>query len=97
MARATEERAVVVTTEHRGVFVGYTKDRGATKEIALERARMVVYYSAETRSVLGIASRGVAKGSRVSPAVPRILLQNVTSVIDAAPEAVEAWEKEPWG
>jgi len=90
-----EERPVVVTTAHRGVFVGYTTD-AESETITLVRARMVVYYSSDTRSVLGIATRGPQRGSRVSPAVPKLVLRNVTAVADATTEAAAAWELEPW-
>ena len=92
----SEPRAVVVTTAHRGVFVGYTTDPDDAEHVTLTKARMVVYYSQGTRSVLGIASSGVAAGSRVSHPVPRIVLRNITAVIDATAEAAAAWEKGPW-
>jgi hypothetical protein len=96
MKKTTKSRPVVVTTAHRGIFVGRTTDSGDAETITLTDARMVVYYSRETRSVLGIASRGVAPGSRVSPPVPRLKLRAVTAVIDATPEAERAWRTEPW-
>lgn len=88
-------RPVVVSTAHRGIFVGYTSDSGDGDAIELTQARMVVYYGAETRSFMGLAVRGPL-GAKVSPAVIRIKLRNVTAVVDASPEAVVAWEKEPW-
>jgi hypothetical protein len=91
-----QERAVVVTTQHRGVFVGYTTDADDSEIVRLTRARMVVYYSRETRSVVGLASSGPGAGSRVSHPVPRIALRNITAVIDATPEAAAAWERGPW-
>jgi len=97
---AAKKRAVVVTTAHRGVFVGYTtqsKTSDKNDTIALTDARMVVYYSAATRGALGIASMGPQLGSRVSPAVDGITLRSVTSVADASGDAVKAWEAEPWG
>ncbi len=90
------ERAVVVSTANRGIFVGYTTDAAGADVVRLVRARMIVYYTAETRGFMGIASRGVGKGSRVSPAVPAITLRNVTAVVDASEAAVAAWEAEPW-
>lgn len=94
---SNSERPVVVTTAHRGVFVGYTfEPSNEVKEIEILRARMVLYFAPETRGVLGIASRGVAPGSRVTPAVAKLGLQNVTAVMDASDQAVKAWEAEPW-
>lgn len=96
MAKKQTERAVVVTTAHRGVFVGYTTDAADADVITLRRARMVVYYDSSCRGVLGVGSRGVGSGSRVSPAVPSITLRAVTAVWDATEQAAAAWEAEPW-
>jgi hypothetical protein len=91
------ERAVVVTTAHRGVFVGHTTEPSNTVEaIDLVRAHMIVYWAAGNRGVLGIASKGPVAGSRVSPPVRSIGLRNVTAIMDASDEAVAAWEKAPW-
>lgn len=93
-----KSRPVLVTTTRRGIFVGRTTDSGDEPTITLTDARMVVYYARETRGVLGVASRGVANGSRVSPAVPRLVLRGseITAIADATPEAEAAWTEEPW-
>ena len=90
---------VVVTTAHRGVFVGY-HDSGELPEsghVVLSDARMVVYYDRSCRGVLGVGSRGVGSSSRVSPPVPMIALRGCTAMWRATPEAAAAWEEEPWG
>lgn len=92
-----EERAVMVTTAHRGVFVGYTTDAAEAEIITLTKARMVVHWDQSTHGVLGIASRGVGKASRLSPAVDRIALRNITAVVDCTPEAEKSFSAEPWG
>lgn len=92
-------RIVLVTTDkdRRGVFCGELDSYDADKQCAvLTNARMCIYWSAETRGVLGLASIGPQHGSRVSPAVRRIELNGVTSVSDVSPEASREWEKEPW-
>jgi hypothetical protein len=86
---------LVVTTVHRGVFFGYGTPSDA-ETIRLERARMCVYWPAANKGVMGLASEGPAKGSRIGPQVPAVTLRNVTSVMEASPAAVEAWEKGPW-
>lgn len=96
MSENNKARPVVVTTAHRGVFVGYTTDPSDAEVIRLERGRMVVYWPESSRGVVGLAARGPRPGSRVSPAVQRITLRNITSVIDATVAAAEAWEEEPW-
>jgi hypothetical protein len=96
MASKKSSRPVVVTTAHRGVFVGHTADAGDADTITLTDARMVVYWPVAARSVVGIAARGTPSGSRVSPAVRRIVLRAVTAVLDATPEAASTWAEEPW-
>lgn len=95
--KASASRPVVVTTAHRGVFVGHTTDADDAETIRLTKARMVVYWAADSHGVLGVATRGVGKGARLSPAVDAITLRNVTAVMAATPEAVKSWDTEPWG
>ena len=93
-SKATE-RAVIVTTEHRGVFFGYaTATDGET--IDLKRARLCVYWSSDVKGFMGLAAGGPTKGCKIGPAVPSIELRKITSVVGVSPEAAEAWEKAPW-
>lgn len=91
-----KSRPVVVTTAHRGVFVGHTDAEPTADECVLTDARMVVYYSADARGVTGIAVVGPGGAARVSPAVTRLGLRNVTSIADATPAAVAEWERGRW-
>jgi hypothetical protein len=98
VAKATKGKAVVVTTAHRGVFFGYLENEedGTTKTVVLADAQMCVYWTTEVQGVLGLAVSGPLKGSRVGPAVPRIVLQDVTAVIKATKEAEARWLERPW-
>lgn len=89
-------RNVVVTTSHRGVFWGVL-DEESGDECVLLGARMAVYWSADCRGVLGLASSGPTDGCRITPSVPRIRLTGVTSIADTTDAASAAWEKAPWG
>jgi len=93
----SEKRLVVVTTDkdRRGVFFGELVSEDESTAI-LKDAQMAVYWSAETRGVLGLASIGPQKGSRISPVVPRIRLNGVTAVMDTTQEAAEKWRQQPW-
>jgi hypothetical protein len=86
---------LVVTTAHRGVFFGYGEPSDGST-IRLERARMCVYWPKETRGVVGLASDGPKRGSKVGPAAPAITLRDVTAVMEVSEEAAQAWEKGPW-
>ena len=91
-------RNVVVTTDKdkRGVFGGelVSADNG---KVVLANARMAVYWSSDVRGVLGLAANGPTAACRISPTVPNIELDGVTSVIDMTDDAKAAWDKEPWG
>lgn len=90
----TEELAVVVTTEHRGVFFGYTKDTSGDV-IELRAARNCVYWSYGVRGFMGLAATGPDEQSKVGPAAD-IEVRKITSVVKCTPEAVAAWEAAPW-
>ena len=91
-------KAVMVTTEQRGVFFGYVGPKAKTdgKTITLKNARMCVFWSTAMRGVLGLASMGPDKACRIGPSIPSIILQNVTSVCEVSKGAVEKWEAAPW-
>jgi hypothetical protein len=91
---ATKERAVIVTTAHRGVFFGYAvKTDGET--ISLKKARLCVYWSADIRGFMGLAERGPNSSCKIGPAAD-ITLRAITAVVEVSPEAVKAWESAPW-
>jgi len=89
MATNKKERPVIVTTKHRGVFFGYTKD-GTGESVQLSRARMAIYWGT-TRGVMQLAETGPTEKSKIS-ARADVLLHDVTAVFEVAPTAVEAWE-----
>ena len=92
--KEVQERAVLVTTEHCGVFFGYaTKTSGTT--VNLKRARNCIYWPADNKGFLGLASQGPLKGAKVGPAAD-IELRKITCVAECTPEAVAAWEAAPW-
>ena len=92
--RQIAERAVLVTTEHRGVFFGYARDvDGAT--IALRAARNCVYWSADVKGFLGLAATGPSSSCRVGPPAD-ITLRAITCVALCTDAAVKAWEAQPW-
>jgi hypothetical protein len=90
----SEEQAVLVTTEHRGVFFGYCNDVSA-EVLSLRKGRMCVYWSKDMKGVMGLAVTGPSATCRIGPAAD-IKLKAITSVTSCTPEAVAAWEKAPW-
>jgi hypothetical protein len=79
--KAKAERAVLVTTAHRGVFFGYAKDTGGA--------------SIATKGFLGLAATGPIGECRVGPPAD-IELRDITCVAECTAEAVKAWEAAPW-
>jgi len=91
-----KEQAVLVTTEFRGVFFGYMTEMPKDGSIELKRAQNCVYWSADMKGFMGLASTGPTKSCKVGPAVPSITLSKVTAVVEVTPEAAEKWMKAPW-
>ena len=58
----TTMRAVLVTTEFRGVFFGYASDTSGDT-ISLTGARNCIYWPSENGGFLGLASKGPVKGA----------------------------------
>ena len=89
-------RAVLITTKHRGVFFGYASGERVNGTVTLRKARMCVYWSRAMRGVLGLASAGPDNECRISSAVDEIELNDVTAVVQCTPTATEKWESAPW-
>ena len=94
MAEA-KERAVVVTTAHRGVFFGYATDTSG-ETIRLRAGRNCIYWSSDIKGFVGLAATGPSTDCRVGPAAD-MELRDITCVLECTPEAVAAWEAAPWG
>lgn len=91
---SSKERAVLVTTEFRGVFFGYATDTTG-ETIHLKRARNCIYWPSETKGFLGLAEIGPLSGARVGPPAD-IELRKITCVAEVTPQAVDLWEKFVW-
>jgi hypothetical protein len=89
------ERAVLVTTEYRGVFFGYATDTSGDT-IKLRAARNCLYWPPEQKGFLGLAANGPVSRARVGPPAD-IDLRKVTCVAELTPKAIDAWESAPWG
>ena len=63
----SKERAVIVTTAHRGVFFGYAENTDG-ETISLKRARLAVYWTADLRGFMGLASIGPTAACKIGPA-----------------------------
>jgi hypothetical protein len=93
--KKTKLQALIVTTEHRGVFFGYGKPT-TEPTIRIEQAQMCVHWSSDVKGVTGLAANGPTKGCRIGPPAPAITLQKVTSVMEVSPAAEAKWKEQPW-
>ena len=90
---------VVITTDasRRGVFAGILVEYDDTAgTILLQQARNCLFWSKETLGFMGLAAIGPQPGSRVSPAVPEMALDGVTSVMLTTDTAKTQWELGIW-
>lgn len=92
--KKTAERAVIVTTEHRGVFFGYAAKTDGD-QIALRASRLCVHWSSDVKGFMGLAGTGPTRTCRIGPPA-NITLRKITAVLECTPEAVKAWEAAPW-
>ena len=60
MSKKKKERAVIVTTEHRGVFFGYAEDTDGLR-INLKQARLCVYWSSDVKGFMSRLSKATSK------------------------------------
>lgn len=84
-----KERAVIICTQHRGVFFGYATDTSGST-VRLKRARMAIKFGT-TRGVMQLAETGPTSQSKIS-ARADVELRNVTAVFEVAADAAAAWE-----
>jgi len=87
-------RPVIVTTEFRGVFFGYTED-STGENIILKNARNCIYWSSAQGGFMGLASKTLSEDCRIGAEVLSIDLRKVSSVLEMSKEAEESWRNFP--
>lgn len=87
-------KAVLVTTEHRGVFAGLISDDQDinAKSMPLKAARMAIYWGT-TKGVLELAHTGPTAKSRISAPADIPALHDITAVVEITEAAWDAWER----
>lgn len=90
-----KEKAVVVTTQHRGVFFGYARETSG-ETIFLRASRVCVYWDESVKGFGGLGAKGPGENCRVGPPVD-MEVRDITAVIFCSEEATRAWESGPWG
>ncbi len=88
------ERPVLVTTAHKGIFFGYATETGGTT-IRLRAARLCVYWSVDLRGFMGLATNGPNGNCKIGPSAD-IELRDITAVVEVSSGAATKWESAPW-
>jgi len=89
-----KERAVLITTEYKGVFFGYATNTGGDI-IKLKRARNCIYWPSQNKGFMGLASDGPHRDAKIGPPAD-IELRKVTSVVEVTPAAEKVWNEFKW-
>ena len=91
--KKSNERAVIVTTAHKGVFYGWASNTDGDT-ITLKRSRLCIYWPAECQGFMGLAAKGPLRGAKVGPRAD-IMLRDITAVLECTEEATKLWESTP--
>jgi len=93
-----EKNAYIVCCEPKVVLFGYATTTEIDKpSLTLTDARMVVYWSEETKGLLGLSSIGPQQGSRISPKTKNIKIKTkVECIIPCSDQAVKLFESGLW-
>ena len=85
-------KAVLVTTQHRGVFAGLVPaDQDMTaRTMALSAAKMAIYWGT-TKGVMQLAETGPTSKSRISAAADIPALHDVTAIFTITDKAWAKW------
>lgn len=85
-----KNKAVLVTTEFRGVFFGYVKDdKHLPDEITLTDVRNCIYWSSDCGGFLGLATTGPTSQCKIGTKVDELRLFKVTSISPVTDEAAK--------
>lgn len=97
MVNKVENKKVVITTAHRGIFFGEIISNNAPKSITLKDAKNCLYWGSSLHGFIGLASNGPDSSCRIGPSssLPMELF-DITSMIECTPQAVEKWQKGNW-
>lgn len=96
MANKTEPQFFVVITEFKEIFAGWSESDPTADTIVLRKARQVVYFSADTKGLLGLAANGPGKDSRISNECPEVTIRRPVNVLLATEAAIEKFGQIIW-
>lgn len=85
-------KAILVTTQHRGVFYGEVTDDCdlSQKSMPLQNARMAIRWGT-TKGVAQLAETGPTESSKIGATANIPCLHDITAVWEVTDEAKEKW------
>ena len=87
-------KAVVVTTEFKGIFYGEVKDdKNLPEEITLTNVRNCIYWSSDCGGFLGLLSKGPTPECRIGTKTEQLTLYKITSWGPVSEEASKKWKQ----
>ncbi len=94
--KENRDRFLIIITGYKEIFAGWTNDDPKADIITLTDARQVIYYTAETKGLLGLAANGPGKDSRISNVAPSVTIRQPVNVLLASPEAIDRFATIIW-
>lgn len=87
-------KAVLVTTQHRGVFAGLVPDDQdmALRSMPLKQAKMAIYWNTK-KGVMELAHDGPNSGSKISLPADIAMLNDITAVFEISETAWAKWQE----
>lgn len=91
---------VLITNRHRGIYYGVLEsDYDGGNEVIVTGARHVFSYTRglqNARGTFSLSTHGPQSGSKLSPAIKRLLVRDVCNVAECQPTAIDAFETGGW-
>lgn len=89
-----KKEAILVTTEYRGIFFGYVKDKSKLpQEITLTLPRNCIYWSEDLEGFIGLSVKGPNDTCTIGCKGIEMTLYKITSTAKVSKEAEKKWMK----
>lgn len=86
MTDKTKNPYVLVTTKHRGVFVGELSEDHSPQRVVLDHVRMAIRFGT-TKGLLELTETGPTRSTKMSMTAPSATLYDITGVFTVTPSA----------
>jgi hypothetical protein len=92
----TNRYVIIATASRPWTVIAGTLESEEQDTVILRDARLIVCWGPASHGLLGLATRGLLGGGRVSPTVGRVRVHGVETVLDCMDAARASIEAEPW-